>query len=325
MTVKLRFLAFMMLGGAASAAPVPPPPQDYQGGQYIDGQGCVFTRAGSDWSARTDGAGQPLCGFPPSLDARRTDPEADRVLPLTRTEVPADPQTLLMEQLSQELRSGEWASDPAAPQQRAAPEPARRPDPMSDVLRDALAAAPSMRAAAGLSASPELCARLGYKAPADADAQSPGLGLCPGMQAGPTMAAIPAATTEPAPQPKRQTAVQTPSAPKHAPTVRQQPAAQAAAVVASRRTQPARKPEAGPEMIPPTARYVQVGAYADGDNAMIVLRALAARGYPTGQARSRAKTGPMRVIMAGPFADRQALIRALNDLRANGYPGAVAR
>ena len=56
-----------------------------------------------------------------------------------------------------------------------------------------------------------------------------------------------------------------------------------------------------------------------------VLRALAARGYPTGQARSRPKSGPMRVIMAGPFADRQALIRALNDLRANGYPGAVAR
>ncbi|MGR3398686.1 MAG: SPOR domain-containing protein [Paracoccus sp. (in: a-proteobacteria)] len=328
MSVKLRFLAFLMLGGAASAAPVPPPPKDYQGGQYIDGRGCVFMRAGSDWSARIDGAGQSLCGFPPSLDVRRTDPETDRVLPMTRIEVPTDPQTLLMEQLSQELRSGEWASDPAPPQQRAAPEPARRPDPMNDVLRNALAAAPSMRAAAGLSASPELCARLGYRSSADGGGKSSGLGLCPGMQAGPAIAAVPATTAEPVHQAKRQAVTATaqkPAAHERAPTAGQKASSRAAGVTASRRAQPAAKPAAGPEMIPPSARYVQVGAYADGENALIVLRALAARGYPTGQARSRAKTGPMRVIMAGPFADRQALIRALNDLRANGYPGAVAR
>lgn len=78
-------------------------------------------------------------------------------------------------------------------------------------------------------------------------------------------------------------------------------------------------------MIPASARYVQVGAYSDDDNAMIVLRALAARGYPTGQTRSKDGSKPLRAIMAGPFPDRQALIAALNDLRRNGYPSAVAR
>ena len=78
-------------------------------------------------------------------------------------------------------------------------------------------------------------------------------------------------------------------------------------------------------MIPASARYVQVGAYGDEGNAMIVLRALTARGYPTGQGRATDGTKPLRLIMAGPFTDRQALIAALNDLRANGYPKAVAR
>ena len=78
-------------------------------------------------------------------------------------------------------------------------------------------------------------------------------------------------------------------------------------------------------MIPASARYVQVGAYGEEGNAMIVLRALAARGYPTGQGRTTDGTKPLRLIMAGPFTDRQALIAALNDLRANGYPKAVAR
>ncbi|WP_265501702.1 SPOR domain-containing protein [Paracoccus beibuensis] len=325
MTAKLRFLVFLMLGGAASASPVPPPPGDYQGGQYIDGKGCVFTRAVSDWIARTDGQGQPLCGFPPSLDVRRTDPGAERVLPLTQSEAPPDPQALLMEQLSQELRSGEWAADPAEPEHRAAAEPAHRPDPMHDVLRNALAAAPSMRAAAGLSASPEVCERLGYKSGA-ADAGR-GLGLCPGMGAAPTIAAVPAVAK--AAEPARKAtpaAAETPRRADAATFARQpEPRREAPSVSPRRAAVPAPKPARGAEMIPASARYVQVGAYADGENAMIVLRALAARGYSTGQARERNDKATMRTIMAGPFADRQALIRALNDLRANGYPGAVAR
>lgn len=78
-------------------------------------------------------------------------------------------------------------------------------------------------------------------------------------------------------------------------------------------------------MIPASARYVSVGRFADGENAMIVLRALAARGYPTAQTRSEKDGKVQRMIMAGPFADLQTLIAALNDLRRNGYAGAVAR
>ena len=77
----LRVLAMLLLGGAAQAAPTPPPPADFAGTQYIDGNGCVFTRSGTDWTARQDGQGQALCGFPPSLDVRRTDPLTERALP----------------------------------------------------------------------------------------------------------------------------------------------------------------------------------------------------------------------------------------------------
>lgn len=327
MTGQLRFLAFLMLGGAASAAPMPPPPGDYQGGQYIDGRGCVFTRAGSDWSARIDGAGKPLCGFPPSLDVRRTDPESERVLPLSQLDVPPDPEAMLMDQLSQELRSGEWAADPRAAEERAAPEPARRADPMHDVLRNALAAAPSMRTATGLSASPELCERLGYTAGSGDAPHGASLGLCPGMGAAPTVTTVAApprgAASAPVPRPSAPVSRQQRAASAPALAARQQRAASPGASKPGT-AEPAKAPVAQ-EMIPASARYVQVGAYSNDENAMIVLRALAARGYPTGQARGRDNSKTMRIIMAGPFADRQALIRALNDLRANGYPGAVAR
>ena len=79
------------------------------------------------------------------------------------------------------------------------------------------------------------------------------------------------------------------------------------------------------EMIPASARYIQVGAFQDGENALIVLRALSERGYPVAQTRITQKAKDMRVIMAGPFPDRQRLVEALSDLRRTGYAGAMPR
>nr|WP_252733686.1 SPOR domain-containing protein [Paracoccus marinaquae] len=78
-------------------------------------------------------------------------------------------------------------------------------------------------------------------------------------------------------------------------------------------------------MIPASARFVQVGAFADDANATIVIRRLSEMGYRVGQTRSRHDGKPVRVILAGPFTDRRSLVAALNRLRAQGYPGAVAR
>ncbi|TJZ82267.1 SPOR domain-containing protein [Paracoccus hibiscisoli] len=327
-----RVLAMLLLGGAAQAAPVPPPPDGFSGAQYIDGQGCVFTRDGGGWAPRMDGTGQALCGFPPSMDVRRTDPAADRALPLTPPPAP-DIETVLMEELSRNLGAGEWNADPRPVDARAEPAPSRRTDPIQTALQDALAAAPAVRDAAGLSGSAELCARLGYRPDPDGTAQGSTLGLCPGMRAEPAIATLTTGVrlpVAPAVQPRP-----SPAVPAKPATARATPPAASATVTRDRRTAPAATPSPAPapvpakapdvEMIPASARYVQVGAYADDENAMIVLRALAARGYPTGQGRAAGEKGPLRLVMAGPFADRQALIAALNDLRRNGYPRAVAR
>lgn len=46
------------------------PPADYAGQQYVDSQGCVFLRAGTDaetlWVPRVTSGGKQLCSYPPS-------------------------------------------------------------------------------------------------------------------------------------------------------------------------------------------------------------------------------------------------------------------
>lgn len=302
--------AFAWLGGAAWAAPVPPPPADFVGAQFIDGRGCVFARDGAQWTPRMDAQGQQVCGFPPSLDVRRTDPDADRALPLTQAPPPSI-ETLLMDRLAQDLRTGEWTSDPLPAETRAEPVAARTPDPVQTVLEKALALQPQMQQVSGLAGSPELCARLGYAA------SGSGLGMCAGMRPDvPLPVTIPVARTPRAQAAPPPVVTPRPDTPKPAQATNRRVVAPKVPVAA---------PPDGREMIPASARYVQVGAYGDDQNARIVLRALARRGYPTGQGRAKDGGQVVRLVMAGPFADRQSLIAALNDLRRNGYPRAVAR
>lgn len=100
--------------------------------------------------------------------------------------------------------------------------------------------------------------------------------------------------------------------------------------VVSRRQGAAAVPATGPapatvEMIPATARYVQIGGFRDDRNAQLAIRRLSTMGYRVAQKRGRTDDTALRVILAGPFTDRQALVAALNRLRAEGYPGATAR
>ena len=294
--------AWIMTGGTALAAPNPAPPGDFAGTQYIDGAGCVFRREGGVWSARTDGAGQPLCGFPPSLGQSRV------------LSAPAEPdaETLLMEQLTHQLRPGEWAADPAEPEPRRDPEPARHSDPLQTTLTDALKVAPAVKKAAAIKPADDLCERLGYHA---GDPAVPGaaLGLCPGMKVK-LPKHVPAAPQKPA-------AAKVASKPAPSKTAPSQPAS----AIVARRPAPAKPPRPMAEMIPASARYIQVGAFQDGENALIVLRALSGRGYPVAQTRMTEKAKGMRVIMAGPFPDRQKLVEALAELRRTGYAGAMPR
>lgn len=331
----MRVLGMIMLAGillppGAGAWPVPPPPEGFPGGQYIDGAGCVFVREGADWSARRDAQGRGLCGFPPSLGARRTDPGAERVLPLTAAPAAApDATTLLVEQVSRDLRPGEWAADPAPAEIRAEPAPSRRPDPMQTAIRDAVTMAPALREAAGLGGSDALCARLGYIPDPQAGRIGSTAGLCPGMRPPTEVAGVTRLPRETAPAPtaappraRRTTASGPARTVAHTAAVARQPARRASPPAA---TATATATVAGPEMIAASARYVQVGAYGDDAAAAAALRAIAARGYPAAQGRAGRDGAPLRLILAGPFPDRQGLVAALNDLRRNGFSGAVAR
>lgn len=296
--------ALIMTGGSALAAPNPPPPGDFTGTQYIDGAGCVFRRDDAGWSARIDGAGQPLCGFPPSIAQARP------------TAAPAEPdaETLLMEQLTHQLRPGEWAADPAQPETRRPAEPARHPDPLQTTLTDALKVAPAVREAAAIKPADDLCTRLGYR-PGDEAAPGAALGLCPGMKIKTATAAAPVTEAAPKTVPGKSRAAKPASKPVSAPV----------SAVVARRPASAAAPKPMVEMIPASARYIQVGAFQDGENALIVLRALSSRGYRVAQSRINDKNKGMRVIMAGPFPDRQKLVEALAELRRTGYAGAVPR
>lgn len=361
MRVLWAGLFSLALTATGQAGPVPAPPDGFAGAQYVDGKGCVYQREGSDWTERRDKAGAAICGFPPTLSSRRTDPEADRILPASDPAPPPGPEELLVDQLSAGLRQGEFLADPAPPEPRREPDLIGPPAPLqADLVRLAAqhAALRSALRGAGETES-DLCALLGYRPdnnPAPILGRDVTQGLCPGMRAplpqervseggappmrkaeaeaapapenktadhaeqhpnamvasAPPAAASPAAARPPAPAPMAETAQAEPAPP--------------AASVIARRDRPA--PPASPpqvELIPATARYVQVGTYRDDANAVLAIRRLSDLGYPVVQQRRPEADHQTRTIMAGPFTDRRSLISALNRLRDSGYPKAVAR
>ncbi|WP_282602783.1 SPOR domain-containing protein [Paracoccus sp. PARArs4] len=278
---------WLCLVGVASAAPTPPPPAGFAGDQYIDAQGCVFQRADTGWTARLDGAGTALCGFPPSIAA-------------TRVAAPEpDAEAVLVEKLTEGLRPEEFAAGPKPTEQRLPPAPARHPDPLQTAIAGAVAIDPVLRQKAGLSGPQDLCARMGYRPDPDAVV---GLGLCPGMSVPKPVAATP----EPAPAPSPAVRPKRPAPPKQATP-----------------EPPAARPRPPGDLIAAGARYVQVGAFEDA-GADAALRRIAAQGHPTAQIRPNGDKGP-RIVLAGPFADRASLAAALAALRSAGFAGAVAR
>ncbi|MCF3972062.1 SPOR domain-containing protein [Paracoccus salsus] len=344
------------LGGLAmgQAAPVPLPPADFGGSQYVDGSGCVYQRDGAGWTARRDKAGARICGFPPTLSSRRLDPDLDRLLAPEDKEAPRSPEDLLAEQLASGLRQGEFVADPRPAEIRTDPLLPQQPSPIVTELSQFAAHEAALRGAltgAGRSGS-ALCTLLGYEPDPNPVLLLGGdvtQGLCPGMRA-----PVPEqrfSDIAPGQAPELRPSGASPAA-QAKPRSAQSPAIAAAgssALTADRRAgsspapaAPAPKPpvpgraEARPteppqpaapdvEMIPPTARYVQVGAYADDENADSVIRRLSSLGYRVAQKRMRKDYQTQRLILAGPFSDRAALVAALNRLRAEGYPGAVAR
>lgn len=317
MRLVLGMMLLLVMPGALMAAPEPPPPVDYPGTQYIDRTGCVFVQEGTAWLPRKDSQGEPICGFPPSQ------PVAADVLP--------SPEEMLTGILADGLRPGDLASDPAP--QALAEVPA---DPAQAALDTQLTKQVEldarMRSALSGQTPDGLCARLGYRLSGSATpliGADVTQGLCPGMTPDAPAPVIAAAAAQHGTTPAKDS-TKTPPVVKAVADKTAAPVRRAAPdrprVVADRRTKaPAQQKAATVEMIPASARYVQIGAFQDEGNANAAVRRLLALGYPAAQRREQVKGTLQRVILAGPFSNRQDIVAALTRLRANGYPHAAAR
>ncbi|ARJ69896.1 SPOR domain-containing protein [Paracoccus contaminans] len=352
----------------AARPPAEPPPADFAGAQFIDAAGCVFVRTPEGWLARIARDGSAICGYPPTLSARRSAP--DRVQPLfpDRQEPRARMiERVLSETIMPSLQTGELA-DGAHAAGRAggqamghgggdrlmasdAVDPPRPPlqgpaQPAGDPLGFA-----AVRAQAPVPAQPpvdrsgRLCRLIGAQAqPRPGIGGSSALGFC--GAAGPDLRPR-LASAEAGGLPARMGAAAHPGAPRKSAKAaaasgsRRGGAGAAAAQAQGRSTGAAprraaaaaaprgaagtqgtaRKAGDAAALIPPGARYVQVGAFKDAGDAGRTAQRLAGMGLPV----LRARQGGSHVLMIGPLPGREAIVRMIDRLRRAGYRNAHAR
>ncbi|RRH76932.1 SPOR domain-containing protein [Falsigemmobacter faecalis] len=72
-------------------------------------------------------------------------------------------------------------------------------------------------------------------------------------------------------------------------------------------------------------RFVQIGSFAQRENAGRAVARLQGMGLPVQVGRTTLRGKPVQVVSAGPFASPQEAAQALNALRAAGYGDAVLR
>lgn len=339
--------------------PAEPPPSDFTAAQYIDSAGCVFVREGDGWTARQARDGTPICGYPPTLSARRTAP--DWVTPLFAAEAEDEGTRIrreLTETIMSGLHTGELADQggtthPAVPAadghalaepQDHAPVAQRGRSPAvaseavaqaSPSLADVIAAVPQVRAGVAEASAGdharELCKLLGGK-PGEGGGLGvqDTLGMCGGMEALVVQGRARAVPHVEAPA--------TANAAGNHGTARE-PAAQRGQTKTARKgggaanVGPAKSgkaargadPFSATPLIPAGARFVQVGMFRNRENAERAARKLSAMGLPVSQGQGSGKEGKMRAIMAGPFDSRQAIVRALDRVRKGGFPDAYPR
>lgn len=74
-------------------------------------------------------------------------------------------------------------------------------------------------------------------------------------------------------------------------------------------------------LIPPGARYVQIGAFRDAANASRAAKQLSGMGLPV----ARSGSAGTQLIMVGPLSGREAIVRAIDRVRRAGFRDAYAR
>lgn len=301
--------------------PAEAPPDDFTGSQYIDSAGCVFLRGAGGWTARLGPDNAPVCGWPPSRAARRTDPDTVTVLaPSAPPAPPPGPEEVLMQTLAQELRDGEWSGDHRTPEKRApAPLPTPAEWPLAE-LAAMVAAAPTVStamAAPGLR-DDRLCRLLGGEGARPGTptlGADPTAGFCPGLapivlpgaaldpvhtvsrdaeghdaEKGPTHADAgdlidhAAAAKKPDPE-AAHTSEPAPQAVTNASAPKKTTPPASPRSQAKPAPKSARKPAVTVEMIPASARFVTLGAFDSAQAAQTVSERVASLGYPVAKGR----------------------------------------
>ena len=352
-----------VFAAAQGVRPAEAPPGDFPGAQYIDSAGCVFDRAGRDWTAKLDDDGAPLCGFPPSRSAW-VSTEVAAAAPATLDDIARDLTISLVEaegagiDLSEPAAmdagavpapvTAEKVAAPAAVVASAAPAAASDPSIGAKITR-ALHAEPAIAARMMMTSEPtaRLCELLGLK-PAGTVGLSLGADPTRGYCAGQAASALPGpqtvlAETRAGKGQVTETAdVESTVAAKESVSPEASKPVKAADIAAHRASraaapgqnkvaataagaarEAASSAEAEHERIAATARFVQIGQFSP-DGVTAAIAAIRAMGYPVAR-QTKPGEGGRRIILAGPFETRERLIAALDRLRKAGYAGAFAR
>ncbi len=318
--------------------PAETPPPDFTAGQYIDSAGCVFVRTDGGWHGRVDRDGAAVCGYPPTLSARRTGPESELAL-FPRPELP--PAARIERDLTQAIIPNLQAAELTGPEGPAGKTPAEAvansaalpavpQQPQDETASDPLqigaviAQAPALsRQMAGPGRNDRLCALIGASQPAPDGAS---LGLCGSAAPLASLNHISPGRTGAAAAGRRDATARAASATKSDlahPGAKRQDANAVARGSRTDRAGASGKPVRPDDvrMVPPGARFVQIGSFRDAGQAQATAGKLARLGVPV----ARAKDGKAELILVGPLKGREAIVRMIERLRHAGYGDLRAR
>lgn len=320
--------------------PAETPPPDFNAGQYIDSSGCVFLRTDGGWRGRIERDGAPVCGYPPTLSARRTDPDSVAAL-FAEPGLPraARIERDLTQAIIPNLQAAELVAAAVGNRREDAGAPATPPTVAASAVTDAqrsrteappdplhigpmVARAPGLaRQMAGTGRTDRLCALIGGSPSASL---GPGLALC---GTGPRPLAVLSGTGPAGARGKDAdgAGATVPGTTKVADGGAERRAARGRDAEGARpgptSSTAERPPQGDKRMIPAGARFVQVGSFRDAQQAQAAAARLARMGLPV----VRARQGQAQLVMVGPLDGREAIVRMIERLRGAGYRDLRAR
>lgn len=315
--------------------PAETPPPDFTAGQYIDSAGCVFVRTDGGWRGRIDRDGAAVCGYPPTLSARRTgsdsepalfpEPELPRAARIERELTQAIIPNLQAAELAEgnpvrEARKESGNPDLGAVGNPQVPQGEAPPDPLQ--IGATVTQAPVLsREMAGPGRIDRLCALIGGSRTAQDGAS---LSLCGGATSLASLARV-------SPERKENSKAGRSAAeaggtkgvsPNAGAKTRKAKVAASEGSGASRAGASAKAlPPDDMRMIPPGARFVQVGSFREAGQAQAAAARLVRMGVPV----LRGTEGKAELVMVGPLDGREAIVRMIEKLRRAGYPDLRAR